>query len=75
MDKAEFPFYLVEELKKVDIAKFFVPPPYGAKFSLIGQGVMLATLAEYDMGFATFLMLQAPLCGNTLNMLGSEQQK
>jgi alkylation response protein AidB-like acyl-CoA dehydrogenase len=37
--------------------------------------MILATLASYDPSVALFLMLQAPLCGRTLERLGSEEQK
>jgi alkylation response protein AidB-like acyl-CoA dehydrogenase len=37
--------------------------------------MILATIASYDTSVALFLMLQAPLCGKTLEKLGSEEQK
>jgi alkylation response protein AidB-like acyl-CoA dehydrogenase len=37
--------------------------------------MLLATLASYDISVALFLMLQAPLCGKTLEKLGSQEQQ
>ena len=42
---------------------------------MLEQGLILATLAQYDIGIATFLFLQLPLCGRTVHLLGSEEQK
>jgi hypothetical protein len=41
----------------------------------ITQGMILATIASYDASVSLFLMLQAPLCGRTLEKLGSDEQK
>lgn len=37
--------------------------------------MILAIMASYDASVALFMMLQAPLCGRTLERLGSEEQK
>ena len=41
----------------------------------MAQGMILATLASYDASIATFVMLQGPLVGKTLEKLGSQDQK
>ena len=42
---------------------------------MLEQGLILATLAQYDIGIATFLFLQLPLCGRTVYQLGSPEQR
>ena len=65
----------MEPLKKLDIIKYFLGKPYGQPLSVMGQGMILAILASYDASFSTFIMLQGPLCGKTIEKLGTEEQK
>ena len=37
--------------------------------------MILATIASYDTNVALFLLLQSPLCGKTIEKLGSEEHK
>ena len=43
--------------------------------SLLSQGMILAILSSYDTSISTFVMLQGPLCGKTLEKLATEEQK
>ena len=55
--------------------KYYIDRPYGEPLSILGQGMILSTLAQYDTSVATFVMLQAPLTAYTIQKLGSEEQK
>lgn len=74
-EEARFPDYLIPHLQALEIGKYFVPKPYGEELPLIVQGAIIATLAQFDLGFSTFIFLQLPLTGRTLYKLGSEEQK
>lgn len=39
------------------------------------QGLIVASIAQFDLGVSTFLFLQLPLAGRTVFTLGSEEQK
>lgn len=72
-DHAEFPTFLLEPLQELNIAQYFVGQQHGGKaLSTLGQGMILATIASYDASVAMFVMLQAPLCGKTIEKLGTE---
>jgi len=73
--KAEFPYYLLPKLRKIDIGGYFVPAPYGKELPLLIQGLLVATIASHDVGISTFLFLQLPLSARTISLLGSEEQK
>lgn len=74
-DTAKFPTHLIKPLRELDITKYFVNGNGGQLACAFTQGMILATIASYDASVALFLMLQAPLCGRTLEKLGSEEQK
>ena len=69
--RAEFPYYLLPKLKKLDIGGYFVPAPYGKELPLLIQGLLVATIASHDVGISTFLFLQLPLSARTISLLGS----
>ena len=74
-EEARFPDYLIPHLQELDIGKYFMAKPYGEELPMIMQGAIIATLAQFDLGFSTFIFLQVPLTGRTLYKLGSEEQK
>ena len=75
-EKAEFPEFLLKPLQELNIAQYFVGKQHGGNsFSTLGQGMILATIASYDASVALFVMLQAPLCGKTIEKLATEEQK
>jgi len=57
------------------IGSYFIPEPYGKEAPLLTQGLILATIGQYDLGIATFLFLQLPLAGRTVWQLGSQTHK
>ena len=74
-DSATFPQHLLNPLQELDIAKYFLGSRGGETVHPFTQGMIFAVLASYDASVALFLMLQSPLCGRTLERLGSEEQK
>ena len=61
-------------MRELNINKYFLGRHGGSPINILTQGMILATISSYDASIALFLMLQAPLCGRTLERLGSEEQ-
>ena len=70
-DQCLFPDYLIPHLQDLEIGKYFIPKPYGEELPLLVQGMLIATIAQYDLSLSTFLFLQLPLVGRTIYKLGS----
>ena len=75
-EKGEFPDFILKPLQELNIAQYFVGRQHGGNaLSTLGQGMVLATIASYDASVALFILLQAPLCGKTIEKLATEEQK
>ena len=75
VEKATFPYDVVEKLKPLVLLKHFFKKPYGVGTSCIKQGALVLELARVDASLATFFIVQAGLLGFTVETLGSEEQK
>jgi len=73
--KAEFPYYLLPKLRKIDIGGYFVPAPYGKELPLLIQGLLVATIASHDVGLSIFLFLQHRHVAKMISLHHSQQQK
>ncbi len=73
VEKAEFPYPLVEKLKSAKIFNYFLKKPYGENFSSLGIGCLLAEAARVDAGVATFCAVSWGLVMTTILELGSQE--
>lgn len=74
-ENAEYPYEVVEKLKRFDLMKNYLKEPYGE-----GQNTrkLIGVILEFgriDASLATLFLVQAILLGNTIDEFGSEFQK
>lgn len=60
---------------KAGVLQHFFDKPYGHGSSSLLRGVIAAELSRIDTGLSSFVVVQAGLLGNTIEILGSEEQK
>lgn len=74
--KGEFPFQIIEGLKKLNICGIALPEAYGGlgKTNLL-DGMIGAEIARTDVSICTFFGVHSGLAMNSIYLCGSEAQK
>ena len=58
VDKATFPYDLVQRMRTINLLDHFFKPPYGNEKSTLMKGLIIAEFARVDAGLATFFAVQ-----------------
>ncbi|CAD7698284.1 unnamed protein product [Ostreobium quekettii] len=74
-ERAEFPFEVLPELKKLNIGGLSVKYPGCSGLSTLGTGMVMAEMARVDASLSTFVMVHASLAMHTIELMGTEEQK
>ncbi|MTI43870.1 glutaryl-CoA dehydrogenase [Roseibium hamelinense] len=75
-EKGTFPFELVPKLADLNIIGDWNMHDYGCRpISAVGSGLVVAELARNDTSIQTFIGVHMGLAMQSINMLGSEEQK
>ncbi|GGB56988.1 acyl-CoA dehydrogenase [Roseibium aquae] len=75
-EKGTFPFELVPKLANLNIIGDWNMQDYGCRpMSAVGSGLVVAELARNDTSIQTFIGVHMGLAMQSINMLGSEEQK
>jgi glutaryl-CoA dehydrogenase len=74
--KGDFPFQIIEGLRKLNICGITLDQKYGGQQrSLLLEGMIGEEIARTDVSVCTFYGVQAGLAMNAINICGSEEQK
>ena len=74
--KAEFPFQIIDEFKKLNICGMTLPKIYGGQEqSNLLEGMIGAEIARTDVSTCTFFGVHSGLAMNSIYLCGSEEQK
>ena len=74
--KGEFPFQIIEGMKKLNIFGLTLPKEYGGQGqSCLLEGMIGQEIARTDVSICTFFGVHAGLAGNSIYLCGSEEQK
>lgn len=75
-ERGEFPFELVPKIAALGLAGDYNMRDYGCRpMSAIGAGLVMMELSRIDASIATFFTVHVGLAMQSINLLGSEEQK
>jgi len=75
-ERGEFPFELVPKIAALNLVGDHNMREYGCRpISAIGSGLVMMELSRIDASMATFFAVHVGLAMQSINLLGSEEQK